>query len=189
MREVLRVIPGEWVIAPDWLDLPASIRARAPDNRNRAIRVRVHREDVLKQAMNRRRQPGYDFWGCLNGRSPPVPHRIEDPDAGLTSLFDAHALFKGVRRPIAEDGAGDRFLAYVLKPRFHFVYDPRPPLMMTHKDLVAPDLVFVAYVRLDHPEDEGQFRGVLTHWHFVECDPRNAMLPLEYDKRYDNQLW
>jgi len=95
-----------------------------------------------------------------------------------------------MRRPIGEDGLGDGFVAYVLKPKFFFVYDARPPLVMSHKMEVAQDLVFVAYVRMDQPVDAHDVsKGVLTHWHFVEADSRDAMLPMGYDERYVEQLW
>lgn len=189
MKEPFRLIQGDWVASPDWLTLPQTIRARSPDDRARHCRVRVNQEDVTKAAVHRRRQPAYDFWSILNGKAPPVPHRLGDADAGLTTLFDAHALFKGVRRPIAEDPDGDNFLAYVLKPKWFFVYEPKPPLCMTFKDAVADDLVFVAYVRLDAPADTNLIKGVLTHWHFVEADPRDPRMPINCDERYVSRLW
>lgn len=189
MSEPLRVLQGDWVVAPDWLNLPQTIRARAPEDRNRPCRVRVNKDDVVKAAGQRRRQPAYDFWSVLNGRAPPVPYIGDHPEAGLLSLFDAHACFQGLCRPIAEDGSGDGFLAYILKPFWFFVYDARPPLVMCLKEAVPADLVFVAYVRLDHPSEAGGARGVLTHWHFVEADRRDVMLPQGYDKRYSRRLW
>lgn len=180
---------GPWVASPDWLNLPATIRARSPDDRNRACRVRVNRDDVVKAARMRRRQPAYEFWSVLNGRAPPVPHRVPAPEDGLLSLFDAHACFQGVRRPIAEDQDGGSFIAYVLKPRCFFLYEPRPPLILCLKEQVPPDLVFVAYVRLDNPSETNATKGVLTHWQFVEADERDALLPVGFDQRYVRQLW
>lgn len=190
MIEPFRVVEGgPWVASPDWLDLPTTIRARSPEDRNRPCRVRVNRDDVVKAAANRRRQPAYDFWSVLTGKAPPVPHRETDPDTGLLSLFDAHACFQGVRRPIAEDPAGDGFLAYVLKPKAFFLYEPRPPLILCLKEDVPADLVFVAYVKLDNPAETNATKGVLTHWHFVEADRRDGRLPVDFDQRYVKQLW
>lgn len=187
--EPFRVIEGAWLASSDWLNLPQSIRARAPEDRSRSCRVRVNREDVVKAAGRRRRQPAYDFWSVLNGKPPPVPNREADPNSGLMTLFDAHACFQGVRRPIAEDADGDRFVAYVLKPSHFFVYDARPPLVMCLKRVVDADLVFVAYVRLDEPMHTNAVKGVLTHWHFVEADSRDNRLPDDFDHRYVKQLW
>lgn len=189
MTEPFRVVQGDWIVAPDLLNLPQTIRARSPEARNRACRLRVNREDVTKAAAMRRREPAYEFWSILHGKPPPVPHREEKPDDGLITLFDAHACFQGVRRPIAEDGDGARFVAYVLKPRYFFAYDPRPPLMMTIKEAVPEDLVFVAYLRLDEPADTDVIKGVLTHWHFVEADEKDGRLPVDYEHRYVKRLW
>ena len=189
MQEPFRVIQGDWVASPKWLDLPATVRSRSPEDRNTLCRVRVNREDVHKAAANRRRQPAYEFWSILHGKPPPVPHRVENPDAGLMTLFDAHACFQGVRRPIAEDADGDGFLAYILKPTVFFLYEPRPPLVLCLKEEVPEDLVFVAYVKLDNPAETNATKGVLTHWHFVEADKRDALLPAGFDQRYVKQLW
>ena len=187
--EPFKVIEGAWVAAPELVNLPQHIRARSPEDRNKPCRVRVYREDVRKAAAQRRRQPAYEFWSVLSGKAPPVPHRLENADEGLCTLFDAHACFRGVRRPIGEDGAGDTFVAYILKPKLFCVYDARPPLVMTHKVPAPDDLVFVAYVRMDEPSDATSTKGVLTHWHFVEADPRDARLPIGYDERYVDRLW
>lgn len=190
MREPFRVVEGgPWIASPEWIQLPTTIRARSPDDRNQVCRVRVNRDDVVKAAANRRRQPAYEFWSVLNGKAPPVPHRVENADHGLMSLFDAHACFKGVRRPIAEDTDGDGILAYILKPNTFFMYEPRPPLVLCLKEEVPADLVFVAYVKLDIPVETNATKGVLTHWQFVEADPRDGRLPLEFDQRYVRQLW
>jgi hypothetical protein len=147
------------------------------------------REDVHKAAAVRRREPAYLFWSVLSGKAPPVPHREADPDGGLTTLYDAHALFEGLRRPIGQDGDGARFLAYILKPTHFYAYHARLPLMVTEKEAVPADLVFAAYVRLDEPADKGDFLGVLTHWHFIGADPRDPMLPEGYENRYLRRLW
>lgn len=189
MKEPFRLIQGDWVASPDWLTLPQAIRARSPDDPARNCRVRVNREDVVKAALHRRRQPAYDFWCILNGKAPPVHHGLADADVELTTLYDAHALFKGMRRPIAEDPDGGNFLAYVLKPKWFFAYDTRPPVFTSYKDPVPDDLVFVAYVRLDEPSDTNLIKGVLTHWQFVEADPRNPLLPINCDDRYVRRLW
>jgi hypothetical protein len=189
-RPALEVISGAWVSAPDWLDLPQTIRARSPNDRNTVCRVRTCREDVNKAANARRRQPAYEFWSILAGRVPPVPHQAgDDADKGLTSLFDAHACFRGLRRPIAEDANGADCIAYVIKPKFFFRYQFRPPLVLTEKCPVPVDLVYVAYVRLDEPSVANPTKGVLSHWQFVESAPEDPMLPIDFQARYDERLW
>lgn len=189
MKEPLRVIQGDWVASADWITLPQTLRARSPEDRNRSCRVRVNALDLQKAAENRRRHPAYEFWSVLAGKAPPVPHREADAEVGLTSLFDAHACFQGVKRPVAEDGDGAQFVAYILKPKWFFHYEFKPPLVLSTKRAVPDDLVFVAYVRLDEPAETNGKKGVLTHWHFVEADPRDPTMPVGFDERYVRQLW
>jgi hypothetical protein len=184
----LKVIDGAWTSAPEWLDFPATLRARDPYDRNAQIRVRVAKEDAVKAALKRRRQPVNDFWAILAGKAPPVPQQEADWHAGLTSLFDATACFSGLKRPCGEQGQGEGWIAYVLKPRVQFYTDVRPPLVITTKQDVPPDLVFVAYVRMDEPS-QGATRGVLTHWQFVEEDASTPGLPKDFETRYVKQLW
>jgi hypothetical protein len=188
-RKPLEVIRGDWVSAPDWLDFPDTIRARSPESRSIPCRVRISRADTYKAADARRRQPAYDLWGVLLGKPPPVPHDIPDAAENLTTLFDAHACFRGLKRPIAEDSVGGTWLAYVLKPRFMFAFVPTASPTVMEKRAVPPDLVFVAYVRLDEPSVGNPTKGVLTHWHFVETEGWNHHLPLDFENRYVERLW
>jgi hypothetical protein len=110
--------------------------------------------------------------------------------AGLANLSRAHACFKGIRRPCAEDDDGSEILAYVLKPSRFFVYEPGMASMLAERE--APtDLVFVVYVRLDAPCAPGgsDLKGVVTHWHFVEADEADDTLPVDFASRYAERLW
>ncbi len=63
---------------------------------------------------------------------------------------------------------------------------------------VPDDLVFVTYVRLDHPEI-GRYgtraahglavKGVISHWQFVEADATTRDLPVGHEERYRQRLW
>lgn len=129
------------------------------------------------------------LWGALLGQAPPVPHRIDNADENLTRLLDAHACFQGIKRPCAEDPHGENIVAYVLKPRWAFGYEARPPLLLTRKIAVPDDVVLVACAKLDKPTRQNGTIGVLTHWHFVPADKRNAMLPKDHKSRYSERLW
>ncbi len=182
------VVKGDWVATSSWLDFPPTLRARDPHNRDRLCDLRVSRNDVLRAADSRRRQPAYEFWSVLNGQAPPVPTQNADV-TGLSMLLDAHACFVGLRRPCADDDHGSGRVAYILKPKAFFVYENRPPVVLTTRETVPPDLVFVAYARLDEPPSAEGVKGVLTHWEFVEADERDPMLPADFDKRYNLRLW
>ncbi len=166
-RPSLQVLPGRWIAASAWLDLPQTIAARSPFDKAEACAVRVGKEDAVKAASARRRQPIYDFWSALNGEPPRVPNAKSLDGSGLTRLIDAHACFRGIRRPCAEDDDGAQFAAYVLKPTYLF-----------------------AYVRLDAPcaPGPGSSMGCLTHWQFVEADA-TGLLPIEFSERYVERFW
>lgn len=189
VRPSLNILAGEWVSSERWVDFPQLIKARSPHDVDRLCELRVARGDMFKAADSRRRQPAYQFWSVLEGKPPPVPTDVADASEGLISLLDAHACFKGIKRPVAEDDGGDEFVAYVLKPRFFFAYEFRAPIVFSTKEEVPPDLVFMALVRLDQPSDQGTVKGVITHWDFVEADERDEMLPVGYDDRFRELLW
>src|SRR5690606_12714434 len=96
----------------------------------------------------------------------------EPPVSGeLSRLADAHACFKGIKRPIAEDNDGDNMVAYVLAPTVFYAYEPSMACV-AKKRWVPEGFVFVVYVRLDEPceTSPSEVKGVVTHWQFVECD-------------------
>ena len=123
---------------------------------------------------------------------PPVPgvERRNNPDPNdLTSLLEAHACFRGIERPLAEDDDGANVIAYVLRPRFLYEYDPNM-VSLALRVPVPRDLVFITYARLlelSGKTDEPV--GVITHWGFVEADPHNLRLPINSSTRYRERLW
>lgn len=128
----------------------------------------------------------------LAGQVPPIPgaeQMVGFGDQDLTRLIDAHACFKGIRRPCALDDSGGNFIAYVLKPRVFFAYDQRPPVPWMRRRNVPPDTVFVAYARLDEPHDAAENIGVLTHWQFVEADEIATNMPVGFKERFVTDLW
>jgi len=190
----LIVVQGSWIASSKWLNFPATVKAPSPFSRGELCEFRIGREDAVKQARAHRRQPVLDLWSCILGEPPPVPNvmrYIERPYDGLTSFSMAHACFRGIRRPCGEDADGENILAYVLKPTSSYEYVPNLVCVVA-KSAVAADLVFVAYVKLDHPcVPEGHLvKGVLTHWQFVEADEGAAFsLPIDYESRYRERLW
>ena len=136
----------------------------------------------------------FNLWSCVLGEPPRVPMvstYVERPFDGLSRLDQAHACFRGIKRPCAEDGEGDRMVAYVIKPTQFYEYAPHP-VCIASKVTVPDDLVFVAFAKLDEPC--GPFghltKGVLTHWQFIEADQEAGnMLPVEYKTRFRERLW
>ncbi|WP_143149196.1 hypothetical protein [Hyphomicrobium sp. CS1BSMeth3] len=194
-RPQLQLIEGSgWELSP-WIDLPPTIAAKSPFDPSAACCHRVSGHDVRRAAENGRRQPAFEFWSVICGQAPPVNNvfsaagRVE-AEAGLISLSEAHACFKGIKRPLGEDDDGADYVVYVLRPRFFYRYVPSM-VCVAEKVEVPGDLLFTAYARLDHPPDGGAtlLIGTLTHWDFVEADANDPRLPVSFGNRYSERLW
>jgi hypothetical protein len=175
-----------------WLQFPTSVPARSPFNRDSLCRLKLSTNDVRKAARAGRRQPVFELWSGVIGSPPPVPgvDRRNNPDADdLTSLIQAHACFRGIERPLAEDDDGTDVIAYVLRPRFFYEYDPNM-VSLALRVPVPRDLVFITYARLLELSDNADEPvGVVTHWGFVEADPKNLRMPINSSTRYRERLW
>jgi hypothetical protein len=194
-KPTLVVVEGGATAPMPLLNVRPTVAARAPSNQSHAVIYRVATSDVRKALAARVRQPAFDLWSIIFGEPPPVPNVEWEGNSphsdGLICLVDAHACFQGIKRPIGLDDNGSNVVAYVLRPRFHYVYQPHM-VTVAHRRSVPPDVVFVAYVRLDRPCDWDQpgSKGVLTHWQFVEATTDGGvMLPVGYEERYLGRLW
>jgi hypothetical protein len=175
-----------------WLQFPPTVHARSPFDQDSLCRLKLSTNDVRKAARAGRRQPAFELWSGVIGSPPPVPgvERRNNPDPNdLSSLIQAHACFRGIERPLAEDDDGANVVAYVLRPRFFYEYDPHM-VSLALRVPVPRDLVFVTYARLFELEGKAdELVGVVTHWGFVEADPRNLRLPINSSTRYRERLW
>lgn len=196
----LRLIHGGGRNVPSWANLPSIVLGRSPFDKTEPIAFRLAKHDLLRQLESGRRQPVYEAWGSVVGRLPPVPN-VTRLDAQLSrmplvSLSEAHACFRGLKRPIGDDSRGFDHFAYILKPTSMVVYRP-DMVCLAHLSEVPADLVFAIYCRMDYPLGVGNLRvdgtrptsGVITHWGFVEADNANAFLPTGYDARYRKRMW
>jgi hypothetical protein len=188
----LVLVQGDGIPEPAWLAARSTIYARSPVDKDRPVAFRLALHDVRKALHSRRRQPIFDLWSVLFGEPPPVNNVHYSGHASLISLSEAHACFRGIRRPIGEDDHGDNVVIYVLRPREHYVYRAHM-VTVAHREPVPADVVFVCYARLDVPEtsEPAGTKGVVTHWQFVEAaaGPRGELLPIGYEDRYGRRLW
>lgn len=201
IRPTFSVIHGGHQTPPPWQDLPKTILARSPFSRDEIGYFRVARGDAQKALAANRRQPFLDFWSCVYGRLPPVNNiSSQDParfGAALISIADAHACFRGLKRPFGDDAHGWDRIVYISRPKWFYVYEPS--LACVLKLLPVPnDLLFAIYARLDHPASGrmgsravtgAAAKGIITHWEFVECDPHSEILPVDHSSRYRRRLW
>jgi len=183
----IRSAQGEWLRFPDF------VRAPSPFDRLTLCTLKISHNDTCKAARAGRRQPAFDLWGIVLGSPPPVPGvdaRNDFIAGALTSIKEAHACFRGIERPLAEDDDGRNVVAYVLRPRFFYEYDPNM-VSVALKVPVPRDVVFVVYARLIDEKDvvsSGPV-GVITHWGFVEADRSDPRLPVNHSSRYRERLW
>jgi hypothetical protein len=149
---------------------------------------------MMKAAVERRLQPIWETWSVVFGEPPPVPNvkswGVNVPaDQGLSTLVEAHACFRGIRRALAEDDVGDDVIAFILKPKFFYEHGINM-VCAAAKRATPSDLVFALHARLDHPrDDQNSTVGVVTHGGFVEADAADPMLPIDHGTRYCRRLW
>lgn len=177
----------------DWLRFPNFVHAPSPFDRTRLCRLRISHADTRKAAQVGRRQPAFDLWSMVLGCPPPVPGvgaRNDMIPGALASIAEAHACFRGIQRPLAEDDDGGGVVVYIIRPRFFYEYDPNM-LSVALKVPVPRDIVFATYARLvdsDNASSTGT-AGTITHWGFVESDRADPRLPINYESRYRTRLW
>lgn len=177
----------------EWLKFPPTVAAPSPEDRTVPCIYALSTRDAITLAKAGRSQLNFELWSIVLGKPPPVPgvfHRNRpDAGSGLISLASAHASFRGIKRPLADDNDGANVLVYVLKPQCFYEYAPNI-VSVALKSAVPDDLVFAAYVR-PAASNGGQLssRGIVTHWGFVEADKADLRLPVEHQTRYVSQLW
>lgn len=193
------VIEGGATPKPEWLNFRHLVLARWALDPNQSVFYRFSKRDVEKAHQARRRQPILDAWSMVFGEAPPLPNissTTAEFDGRLTSLRDATACFRGVKRPMADDDNGFNVVAYITKPKLYFRSVP-DMVCVARVARVPDDLVFVTYVRLDHPVSSvpaagfgaDATKGTVTHWEFVEADPSDPTLPTQHRERYRKRLW
>jgi hypothetical protein len=195
------VVEGGAQRPPSWQDFPQTVVGRSPFNRYEVAYYRLSKSAIAKMDVAKRRQPILDAWTCVLGKIPPVNNSAilqKHPASGrLLSVADAHACFRGVKRAVGNDDRGFDVIAFVSRPPWGASYTPSMSCPVSWFS-VPDDLVFVTYVRLDHPA-LGRYgtptangvavRGVISHWQFVEADAAEHDLPAGYKERYRRHLW
>jgi hypothetical protein len=195
-----KVIEGGAITRPSWQQIPRLVIGRSPLNRSAPVHFRIATDDIRKGLEANRKQPLLDLWTGVVGELPPFPgvdrYRADFLD-WRTSLSDAYACFKGLKRPIGEDDHGFDVVAFVCKPLKIFVFEPSMGCLIKPHS-VPSDLVLVVYAKLDYntqrshrakPQVGTSVAGVVFGWEFVETDPDGSGLPLGHKQRYRTRLW
>ncbi len=192
-----KVIEGGQEPPSSWLNIPKTVVARSPFDKEQPTRFRVSQTDPRKGLANGRRQPTLDLWSVVLGEIPPVnnANRWSHERKVLSSLASAYACFRGIKRPNGEDARGWDYFIYISKPKMHFVYQA-DMVCVIRPENIADDLVHATYVKLDYPEERPmnlmggenhEIRGIVTHWEFIESE--DGQLPNAYSDRYRQRLW
>lgn len=141
------------------------------------------------------------FCGLIHGNIV-LPMNGTAPAPSTVGLVGAHALYRGLRRPLIEYGRDSDFYAYTMNPPRSYIY----PIQDRNKGLgpVAvekpKDSVFVTYVdfaqeTLDRHmadmqlNDDSDVRGVIPWWEWVPASGEEPFLPEDYGTRYGEEVW
>ncbi len=196
VRPKLTVIEGGGEARPKLLRLPQTVLGPSPFAPAMRVRYRIAEGDVRRALDNHRRQPALDLWSMVIGQLPPLPgvSRYADLEKELKrqSLENAHAAFRGVRRPVGDDPNGFDHVVFITNPSVHFFYEPDMVCLIKPGE-IPDDVVLATYVKLDFPEgrptaarQKVSVGGVITHWELIE---RDGNLPVRSTERYRRQLW
>lgn len=96
----------------------------------------------------------------------------------------AHAIFQGLKRPCTSPGKDGQFYTYVTKPKFRYKFEPSMVCCARRVEVTGGRL-FVAVVSFKAQDDVGK----VLNWEWVEADPSNEMLPVDFKNRYDLEVW
>lgn len=171
------------------LELPGClVPAPTPEDRSRLIDIAVSSERVQSLSRQGKSVKIFEMFYNIMGIAPPVnnigywekhnPSRFPDHWGGLRH---AHALFKGLQRPMTDDGHDSKVYIYIISPRFQYVYEPS--LVCCAKRVDAPrNAVFTVHVLLE-PEP------TIINWEWVIADANYPQLPKGFATRYEQQIW
>jgi len=195
-----------------WLDLP-HVSAPSPEDRTKQIRCAISPDYVDSLAGASRLTPIFQLWTHVVGELPPI-NNASRLTAGpvvptLTTLVDAIACFRGVKRPYDDEPDGSSVLIYVLNPSVTVARDVS--LVCMAKAVVVPSNACLtvqmkptaalqrrpAPLNSDvarsygsgGPEDGELIHGVVMRLEFVSGNGGTPILPSKHEGRYLERLW
>lgn len=173
---------------------PNVVLARSPQDRNTIIRLYASPFAIRTWAADNVAAKMGEYSGLVHGN---IVEEQEDGsinDGGTNGLLDAHALFKGIKRPRIKPQGDAHILVYVTNPTNSFVY---PRHARAAKRVPKPlNSVFVTYAELFEDgidrtsyQVEAEISGIVHMWEWVFCDPKEPTMPEESSSRYAERCW
>jgi hypothetical protein len=111
-------------------------------------------------------------------------------------LRAAHALFRGLSRPLNESRSDERVFVYVTRPDSTYVYSDRSEPKGWRARPAPHNSVFVTYAEISDELSPvpGEVvpvgvRGVVIGWEWTLAHPIADDLPAEFDTRYVEKVW
>jgi len=170
-------------------DFTSETDAPSPDGSGEIIKLKVDDERVRQLARLRRKTALFELVYNVLGQVPPVNNIGHHENSSFPDhwggMRHAHAIFKGLKRPMNDHDLDGNVYIYVLSPRF--TYRHIPDMVCPAKRFDAPaNAVFVVYVVFAGKEFE---RGLIVNWEWVDASPDQPLYPLDYTDRYEQSVW
>ena len=176
-----------------WLTLPL-VSAPDPDDRTKTIRMEVAPSYIDTNFRIRRLTPIFQLWAHVVGQLPPI-NNISSLLRGpvtptLTTLVDAVAAFRGVRRPYDGEQNGDSVVVYVLRPAVSIQHHPSMVCAARAVKVGAETILTVQACPMQALQASGgPVKYRITRLEFVSSTADDLGLPARHQDRYDTPLW
>lgn len=152
------------------------------------VAVSPGNERMRQLAENHRISQMFDAYYNLCGQLPPVNNIGHHEKSGFPDHWGgirrAHLIFRGLKRPCNRPGGDSEFYTYVTKPKFRYAYKP-DMVCVARRVHVSQNLLFVAVVSFFDSKGVGE----VLNWEWVEESQIKACYPIDYDSRYDEEVW
>ncbi|MGZ7868237.1 hypothetical protein ACXR8U_21595 [Methylobacterium radiotolerans] len=180
---------------PHWRSPPV-VEAPCPEDRARTLRFGISADLTGHGRANWRQTPLFMAWAHLVGQLPPINNASYALRNGLTPTFttlkDAKACFRGLKRPHNNEDDGSSVLVYVLKLAATLQYDTKGAMVCPMSVLLMPSAaVLTVQVRLaaSLQEPVNGIDGIVTRIEPVAGEKPEHALPVGHADRYAHRCW
>jgi len=178
---------------PSVLELPA-VSAPSPLDPKQSVDLEISSSTIQKFAKVGRKTPIFEAWAHLVGEMPPINNAMylpsQRPAARLGILKNAHACFKGVRRPYGDQDRGSEIYVYVISTSHTIRWVSAMDCVADLVDAPGGKLLTVQVCHSSslQPSVESVW-ATITKWEFVDACAEQPRFPDAHKERYDELLW